>query len=95
MVDSVRIRCTTKIDRRSAHERIERVGGVNPDGRRWELSEAEAIQGIKDYQWAFYVHQGAGPRVDVIVATRLGSEYLTTKADGEQPDNLLALPECP
>jgi hypothetical protein len=33
--------------------------------------------------------------VKVIIATRLGREYLKTEADGEQPDNLLALPECP
>ncbi|MDQ6883998.1 MAG: DUF3892 domain-containing protein [Candidatus Dormibacteraeota bacterium] len=29
-----------------------------------------------------------------IVASRLGRAYLKTTADGDQPDNLLALPEC-
>lgn len=36
-----------------------------------------------------------GRGIDVIIATRVGHEYLKTRADGEQPDNLLALPECP
>jgi len=30
-----------------------------------------------------------------MIATRLDKKYLKTRADGEQPDNLLALPECP
>jgi hypothetical protein len=31
----------------------------------------------------------------VIVGTsRYGHKYLKTEADGEQPDNLLSLPEC-
>jgi hypothetical protein len=29
------------------------------------------------------------------VATRLGRKYLKTIADADQPNNLLALPECP
>jgi hypothetical protein len=35
-------------------------------------------------------------RVDVIVAvSAAGNKYLKTTADSEQPNNLLALPECP
>lgn len=79
----------------SAHERIRNVGGINANGTRWRLSEADAIQGIKDGKWSFYVERPRGHVVRVIVATRLGHEYLKTEADGEQPDNLLALPECP
>jgi hypothetical protein len=95
MATPIRISCINKTDRTSAHERIRNVGGINPDGTRWKLSEAAAIESIKDGKWAFYVERPPGHRVDVIIAKRLGSEYLTTVADGEQPDNLLALPECP
>ena len=44
--------------------------------------------------YAYYVSRG-GYQVNVIVAQRLGHKYLKTENDGEQPDNLLALPECP
>ena len=43
----------------------------------------------------FYVHAG-GRTVWVIIATSAyGHKYLKTQADGEHPDNLLSLPECP
>ena len=37
----------------------------------------------------------AGHRVWVIVALHEGRRYIKTEADGEIPNNLLALPECP
>ena len=95
MAQPVRISCINKTNRSSAHERIENVGGVSGDGSRWKLPESQAIQDIKDDRWSFYVERPAGHRVAVVIATRLGHEYLKTEADGEQPDNLLALPECP
>lgn len=93
MASLVRVSCINKTDRSDAHERISSIGGMNPNGTRWKLSEEEAIQGIKDDQWSFYVERPAGQRVAVEIATRLGHEYLKTEADGEQPDNLLALPD--
>lgn len=96
MADSVRIQCVNKTNRQSAHERISHVGGVNPDGTRWKLTLSDAVAGIESGRWAFYVERPAGHRVNVVVATSAaGHKYLKTVADGEQPDNLLALPECP
>ena len=95
MASQVQVGCINKTDRTSPHERIRNIGGVNPNGTRWKLPEADAIQGIKEGKWSFYVERPRGQRVRVIIATRLGREYLKTEADGEQPDNLLALPECP
>ncbi len=89
------VRCINKTDRYNPHERISHIGGVNPDGARWKVTQERAIQGIENREWEFYVSQG-GRTVDVIVATsRYGHKYLKTVADGEQPDNLLSLPECP
>jgi len=31
----------------------------------------------------------------IIAVSKYGNEYLKTESDGEQPDNLLSLPECP
>ena len=90
----VRVDCVNKTDRTSPHERISHLGGPNADGSRWKLAEAAAIEGIEDGRWAFYVERPAGHKVAVVVATRVGKKYLKTEADGEQPDNLLALPEC-
>ncbi len=96
MATSVRISCINKTDRHNPHERIRSVGGVNPSGTGWKLSQPEAIAGIERGEWAFYVERPAGDRVRVIVAvSAYGNKYLKTTADGDQPNNLLALPECP
>jgi len=96
MADLVRIQCVNKSDRTNPHERIRNVGGVNSDGTRWKLSESEAIRGIDQDKWSFYVERPIGHRVRVIIAVSpFGNRYLKTEADGEHPNNLLALPECP
>jgi hypothetical protein len=90
-----RIECVKKSDRYNPWERITHVGGVNANGTRWLLTQSDAIAGVETGKWSFFVHAG-GREVDVIVKTsRFGHKYLTTEADGEQPDNLLSLPECP
>ncbi len=89
MANQVQIKCINKSDRPNIHERITHIGG---DG--WKITQAEAIQSIKDEIYAFYVVAG-GRSVGVIVAkSRFGHEYIKTTADGEMPDNLLSLPEC-
>jgi Protein of unknown function (DUF3892) len=95
MVSRHEIRCINKSDRYDPHERILAVGGVNGDGTRWKLSQQDAIAGIDSGKWLFYVSV-AGRTVDVMVAiSRFGHKYLKTAADGEQPNNLLSLAECP
>jgi hypothetical protein len=89
------ISCINKTDRYDPHDRIRSVGGRNGDGTRWKLSQPEAITGIEEGKWSFYVRMN-GRNVDVIVAvSRYGNKYLKTEADGEHPNNLLSLPECP
>ena len=77
------------------HKRITHVGGLNADGKRWKLTEDDAITGIKGGKWVFFVNVN-NREVDVIIAKSVyGHEYLKTVADGVEPNNLLSLPECP
>lgn len=92
------ITCINKSDRPNPHERISHVGGntgASSTGGSWKVTQEAAIQGIESGTWSFYVARG-GQRVSVIVAvSRFGHKYLKTEADGEHPNNLLSLPECP
>ena len=95
-MSSHQIRCIKKSDRYSAHERITHIGGLNPDGARWSLTQEAAIQGIEQGKWSFYVERPAGHTVKVVVAISANrNKYLKTESDGEQPNNLLSLPQCP
>lgn len=95
MAQNVQIQCINKSDRYNPHERINYVGGVNPDGSRWKLTQIAAIEGIETDKWRFWVSV-QGKSVWVIVAkSQYGHKYLKTQNDGEQPNNLLSLPECP
>jgi len=92
---ATQVQCINKSDRNNAHEKIKNIGGTNPDGGRWKLTQETAIQGIETGKYSFYVSV-QGKAVNVIVATsRYGNKYIKTEADGEQPNNLLSLPECP
>lgn len=91
---NVQILCINKSDRFDPWARIKHIGGQNPDGSRWRLTLEAAIAGIRAGKWQFWV--AGNPSVWVEIAlSRFGNEYLKTEADGETPDNLLSLPECP
>ena len=91
---SNRLDCINKDDRYNPYERIQFIGGQNSDGKRWTLSQKEAITAIENGTYSFYVSVG-GRSVDVIVRlSPFDNKYLTTTADGSEPNNLLSLPEC-
>jgi len=63
---------------------------------RWSLLPSEAIQGILEARWNFFIYYGAHQeivRVEVAKSPS-GHLYLKTEMDHDTPDELLFLPEC-
>ena len=89
-----RISCIGKSDFLNHHQRLKRIGGVNPDGSRWHLTEAEAVAALEAGRWRFYIVHDGRERDIVVALSRYGRKYLKTAADGLQPESLLTLPEC-
>ena len=91
----LQISCINKTDRQSAHEKIRSAGGIN-NGSRWKKSQEQIISDIENRYNQYYVLVPGYGEVDVIVAkSAWGNKYIKTTRDGEQPNNLLSLPECP
>lgn len=95
MTHSLEIHCVKRSNCSNAHERIVQIGGKVADGARWQMNSAEAIQYIESGTYAFHVGQGRRTVQVLVAVSGSGNKYLKTVADGEQPENLLSLPECP
>ena len=92
----LRIRCIVKTERTGAHERIDAICGLRPDGSHWTLTHEEAVSQVENGICAFYIEGPGDQRYDVIVAMDIHAHrYLKTVADVIQPDQLLFLPACP
>ncbi len=90
-----RIDCIEKVDRYDPAEAITHIGGINPDGRRWRITQEDAIRRIESNENQFFVESG-GRRSAVIVAlSRFKNKYIKTEADDYGPNNLLSLTTCP
>lgn len=89
-----RVHCINKREHFNPHERITHIGGFNTPPERWKITQEVAITGIESGKYEFYVEVN-GNIAEVIVASRNGRKYLKTTNDGDEPNNLLSLPECP
>jgi hypothetical protein len=82
------IKCITKTNRSSPHERISHVGGD------WgKITTDEAIRLIENDTYNYHVKVGFSD-AKVIVAKHEGNKYLKTVADTTYVDNLLSLLQC-
>jgi hypothetical protein len=89
------IQCINKSDRFNPHERILAVGGINKDGTRWKMAQESAIQWIEQGNRLWVAPPGQNSVWVVVAISAWGNKYLKTESDGDQPNNLLSLPECP
>lgn len=89
----VQVECITLSGTTRQHEHITNIGGTNPDKKRWNLPLNDAIVGIENKTYKFFVLVG-GQKVWVEVVSRNGRKYLRTIANGKETDNLLSLPNC-
>lgn len=90
---AIEILFSNKTGRFDAHDRIYCVGGIE-SGIRWKKSESQVISEIENGRFSYYIKKGPNP-VLVIVAAKNGKKYLKAITDGEQPDSLVGMPECP
>jgi hypothetical protein len=74
---------------------LQRRGLAIRERPRWTLPLDEAIQGVLDGKWSFFIQLGIYDIVNVEVATSpSGHLYLKTEVDPDTPDELLFLPKC-
>jgi hypothetical protein len=96
MARYLRIRCIVKTERTGAHERINAICGLTPDGSHWTLTHEDAVSQVENGNCRFYIERPRDQRYDVIVAMDVRAHrYLRTVADRDQPDQFLYLPACP
>jgi hypothetical protein len=87
-----RITCTTKLEK---HEHIVSLGCYGPDNTFQTLTESHVIARIEGRLDTFYSERPDGHVAEIVVETRLGEKFLKTRPDGERPNNLDWLPDCP
>ena len=81
-------------DGRDPDRRIDSIGVYIGGGGEWKImSLDDPINGIKTDFLSFYV-ETEGRSVDVEIARHEGTEYLRTKNDSWEENNLLKLPRC-
>lgn len=92
MATRYRVSCTQKHEK---HEHIVALGCYNPSNTFHKFTEPEVIERIERHGDTFYTERPGGHVAEVIVVEIDGKKYLKTKADGERPNNLDWLPDCP
>ena len=87
-----RVYCTDKLEK---HEHILSLGCYGSGNAFHKFSEEEVIRHIESGEDTFYAERPDGHVAEIEVAERQGVKYLKTKPDGERPNNLDWLPDCP
>ncbi|AWA30453.1 DUF3892 domain-containing protein [Flavobacterium magnum] len=89
------IRFVKKSASQNIAERIASIGGVNPDGTTWEISQAQAVIGIESGRWMFYIHCNEEFSKVIVAVSTDAEKYLKTEMDLFDMSLLLLLPDYP
>lgn len=92
MATRYRVTCTQKHEK---HEHVLALGCFSPSNTFHKFTEAEVIERIEHHSDTFYTERPDGHVAEVIIVEIDGKKYLKTKADGERPNNLDWLKDCP
>jgi hypothetical protein len=93
MTRPYRRRVVTVINRaysRDPLERVESIGGTNPDHTHWQLTQEAAIAAIEAGTDEFIV-KASDRVVKLTVFTHRGEKYLQSEREKTHPDDLLDL----
>ncbi|MBI3850596.1 MAG: DUF3892 domain-containing protein [Verrucomicrobia bacterium] len=88
------VNCISRSDRPDLHERIKAIGGGFP-GHLWVHLQELAIRWIEDGTFEYYVEKGGDAVYLIVAVSQEGQKYLKMPDDGEEPNHLLRLPDCP
>jgi hypothetical protein len=89
-----RIECTNK----RAHDgsrRITHVGGADKGGERWKIAHEDAIRDIESGKASYYCDTGGQSYLVIVAKDASGAKFIKAVIDGDTPDSLLKLPDCP
>ena len=89
-----RIECASKKSR-DGRRRITHIGGSTADGRRWKVSQEDAIEEIESGKAGYYCDTGGQSYLVVVAKDKSGAKFLKSVIDVDAPDSLLKLPDCP
>lgn len=77
------------------HRIVAAVGGTTEDGSLWMVSMADAVDGVEQGRWSFFVRGRFGATIELEVAVAAdGTQYLKGEKDADGPLTLLLLPRC-
>ena len=92
----IRVQYVSRTSYQEPYARSAEVGGFGPSGVPWHLTLPEAVRGVQESRWSFFVKHAARPRENVVVAlTPDGIPYLKSVNDEVFPESLLRLPDAP
>ncbi|AWI26620.1 DUF3892 domain-containing protein [Flavobacterium pallidum] len=95
MCTNHQIRFIKKSGLQRIDQRIAFIGGVNPDGTTWQISQKEAIIGIESGKWIFYITCNEEFSKVIVAVSPDADKYLKAELDFLDLSLLMLLPDYP
>lgn len=77
----------------NGHEMITHISGNGNESRVWEISQHEAILGIENNKWEFFVNQDFKTHKLIICKCPLGTKYLKIENEEIEPEPISGMNE--